>query len=122
MARALTVLLLFQLVGEVIARLLELPVPGPVIGMLLLLGALLLRGAAPDTLRDTAQGLLSHLSLLFVPAGVGVIVHIGRLQDEWLAILATLVLSTILTLVLTAWAMRLLLRLTGGVQTRGGDA
>jgi holin-like protein len=90
--------------------------------MLLLLGALLLRGAAPDTLRDTAQGLLSHLSLLFVPAGVGVIVHIGRLQDEWLAILATLVLSTILTLVLTAWAMRLLLRLTGGVQTRGGDA
>jgi holin-like protein len=122
MARALTVLLLFQLVGEVIARLLELPVPGPVIGMLLLLGALLLRGAAPDTLRDTAQGLLSHLSLLFVPAGVGVIVHIGRLQDEWLAILATLVLSTMLTLVLTAWAMCLLLRLTGGVQTREGDS
>jgi holin-like protein len=122
MARALTVLLLFQLVGEVIARLLDLPVPGPVIGMLLLLGALLLRGAAPDTLRDTAQGLLSHLSLLFVPAGVGVIVHIGRLQDEWLAILATLVLSTMLTLVLTAWAMCLLLRLTGGVQTREGDS
>jgi holin-like protein len=122
MLRAITVLLLFQLVGEVLARSLDLPIPGPVIGMLLLLGALLLRGEAPKTLRDTAQGLLSHLALLFVPAGVGVMAHVDRLQDEWLAILVTLVLSTLLTLVLTAWAMRLLLRLTGGAPARKGDA
>jgi holin-like protein len=121
MVRALTVLLLFQLVGEVIARLLDLPVPGPVIGMLLLLGALLLRGELPATLHKAAQNLLSYLALLFVPAGVGVMVHIGRLQDEWLAILATLVLSTLVTLVLTAWAMLLLRRLTGGA-AREGDA
>ncbi len=122
MLRALTVLLLFQLVGEVLARSLDLPIPGPVIGMLLLLGALLLRGEAPKTLRDTSQGLLSHLALLFVPAGVGVMAHVERLQDEWLVILVTLVLSTLLTLVLTAWAMRLLLRLTSGAPARGGDA
>jgi holin-like protein len=122
MVRALTVLLLFQLIGEVLARSLELPVPGPVIGMLLLLLALLVRGEAPATLRETAQGLLSHLSLLFVPAGVGVMVHMGRLQDEWLAILATLVLSTLVTLVLTAWVMLVLLRLTGGASAREGDA
>jgi holin-like protein len=76
MLNALTlILLVFQLIGEVLAQLFALPVPGPVIGMALLFVALALRGGPSVELRDTAQNLLQHLSLLFVPAGVGVMLH-----------------------------------------------
>jgi holin-like protein len=108
MLQSLTILLLFQLIGEVITRALELPIPGPVIGMLLLFITLVIRGSAPDSLRETAQGLLRYLPLLFVPAGVGVMVHAALLQSEWLAILITLVGSTLITLVVTAVAIEVL--------------
>jgi holin-like protein len=79
--------------------------------MLLLLGALLLRGNAPIWLETTAQGLLQHLSLLFVPAGVGVMVHIALIRAEWLPILATLTLTTIITMAVTALSLQGLARL-----------
>jgi len=110
MLAALTVLLVYQLIGEVLVQLLGLPVPGPVIGMLLLFLSLLLRGEAPAPLRDTANGLLGHLSLLFVPAGVGVMLHFHRLASEWLPILVALVASTVLTIGVTALVMRALQR------------
>jgi holin-like protein len=110
MLGAITVLLVFQLVGEVAAQVLRLPVPGPVVGLALLFGTLVLRGHASDELRNTANGLLAHLSLLFVPAGVGVMVHFGRLGDEWLPIVVALVASTVLTIAATALVMRRLLR------------
>jgi holin-like protein len=114
MLAALTLLLVYQLVGEVLALALGLPVPGPVIGMGLLFLTLTLRGAAPASLRDTANGLLSHLSLLFVPAGVGVMVHLERLSGEWLPIVAALVLGTMITIGATALAMRALQRFARG--------
>jgi holin-like protein len=104
---ALTALLIFQLIGEVIARSLDLPVPGPVIGMLLLFLALMLRGGPGDELRTTSQNLLQHLSLLFVPAGTGIMVHLHRVADEWLPLLLSLLISTLATLVVTALAMKL---------------
>ena len=107
MISALTVLLIFQLIGEVLARSLDLPVPGPVIGMLLLFLALLLRGGPGDGLRTTSQNLLQHLSLLFVPAGTGIMVHLHRVADEWPALLLSLLISTLATLVVTALAMKL---------------
>lgn len=110
MLGAITLLLVFQLVGEVIAQVLRLPVPGPVIGLALLFGALVLRGRVSEELRGTANGLLAHLSLLFVPAGVGVMVHFARLGDEWLPIAVALVASTLLTIAATALTMRWLLR------------
>lgn len=99
-------LLVFQLAGEVIARSLHLPVPGPVIGMLLLLVALVLRGGPSEGLQSTSQGLLQNLSLLFVPAGAGVMVHLHRVADEWLPLLVSLVVSTVATLVVTALVMK----------------
>lgn len=111
MLRAMTMLLLFQLAGEIIARSLTLPIPGPVIGMLLLLVTLLIRGAPSQSLRETSQGLLGYLPLLFVPAGVGVMTYAALLQSEWLALLVILVGSTLLTLLVTALAMRLFLAL-----------
>ena len=109
MLAALTVLLVYQLVGEVIVVAAGLPVPGPVVGMALLFVSLMLRGTVSGDLRDTANGLLRHLSLLFVPAGVGVMAHLHRLADEWLPITVSLLLSTLLTIAVTAIVMRALL-------------
>jgi holin-like protein len=103
---ALSILLVFQLTGEVLARYLELPIPGPVIGMLLLFLALALRGGPGEQLRTTSQNLLQHLSLLFVPAGTGIMVHLHRVADEWQALLLSLLISTIATLVVTGLAMK----------------
>jgi len=114
MLAAITVLLVYQLIGETLVLALKLPVPGPVIGMLLLFLTLLVRGSVPESVRDTAQGLLQHLSLLFVPAGVGVMIHFTRVFDEWLPIVVSLVIGTILTIVVTAVTLRFLLRVNAG--------
>lgn len=108
MLGALTLLLVYQLIGEVLVLVTGLPVPGPVVGMLLLFVTLLLRGSAPSWLRDSCQQLLSHLSLLFVPAGVGVLLHFQRLGAEWLPITVALVASTVITIGVTALVMRAL--------------
>jgi holin-like protein len=110
MLGSLTILLVFQLVGEAISHGLDLPVPGPVIGFALLLVVLAIRDGVPDELRTTATGLLQHFSLMFVPAGVGVMVHLSRLRDEWLPITVALILSAILTIACTALVMRWLMR------------
>lgn len=109
----ITLLLAYQLVGEVSSRLLQWSVPGPVVGMVLLFVTLLLRGSLEQTLDAASSGLLGHLSLLFVPAGVGVMVHVGRIGGDWLPIMAALVLGTIITLVATALLMLAMMRLLG---------
>ena len=114
MIAALTQLLIFQLIGEVIARGLELPVPGPVIGMALLFAVLSLKVGPSETLQTTAQTLLSHLSLLFVPAGVGIIQHLDLIRDRGFALLAIVLLSTVITLTVTVWVFILVKRLSGG--------
>lgn len=106
MLKSFTFLLVFQLVGEVTVRAATLPVPGPVIGMVLLYGALCIRGSAPRAMVDTANSLLGQLSLLFVPAGVGIMTHFALIRAEWPAILLTLALSTLLTLLVTAYTMK----------------
>jgi holin-like protein len=111
MPAALTALLICQLLGEVSVLVLELPIPGPVLGMLGLFAVLVLRGGPSEPLEATAIGLLRHLSLLFVPAGVGVMVHAHRLAEEWLAIGVALVGSTVIGLAATALTMQLVIRL-----------
>lgn len=109
MLKAITTLLLFQLIGETLSLALGLPIPGPVIGMALLFAALVLRGEAPAPLRETAQGLLKHLSLLYVPAGVGVMLHFRLIADEWSPILAALVVSTFAAIFVTAVVLKALM-------------
>ena len=103
--RVLAMLLACQLVGEVATRAWGLPVPGPVLGMLLLLLGLLVLRRVPKALDRTARGLLDNLSLLFVPAGVGVIAHLDILRAQWLPIAASIIGSTILAMLVTAGAM-----------------
>jgi holin-like protein len=110
MLNALTLLLLLQLLGEALVVTLGLPVPGPVLGMALMLVLLGLRPTLLDLLKPTTTGLLQHLSLMFVPAGVGVMVHLQRLGDEALAIGVALVVSTLVGMASAAWAMLWLMR------------
>ena len=111
MLNAITTLLLFQLIGEVLSQVLNLPIPGPVVGMALLFLTLLVRAPVAQQLRETAQNMLQHLSLLFVPAGVGVMLHVRRVADEWLAIVVALVLSTVITVAVTAFTIQVVTRL-----------
>ncbi|MBJ3764226.1 CidA/LrgA family protein [Maribius pontilimi] len=106
----IVILLLFQLTGEVIARGLGLPVPGPVIGLVLLVCALWLRPQLEDTMRPLTSTLLGHLSLLFVPAGTGIVGNLDTVRDSGLALLAVLVISTALAIVTGAWVFALLAR------------
>lgn len=95
---ALAVLLGCQLVGEVVTRGLGLPVPGPVAGLALLLVLFALRPQLVDALRPTTSVILANLSLLFVPAGVGVVSNLDILAEDWLAVSVVLAVSTALSM------------------------
>lgn len=113
MLESLTLLLGCQLVGEVVVAYFGIPVPGPVVGMVLLFIGLLVRKGVPAPLQQTASGLLSHLSLLFVPAGTGVLLHVALIQEAWLPIGVSLVASTLIAVAVTALAMVWFERLAG---------
>ena len=113
MLNYLTLIFGCQLVGELVTRAAGIPVPGPVLGMVILFGFLVYRGAVPEKLATVADTLLSHLSLLFVPAGVGVMLHFRLLGDDWLPLSVALVVSTVLTVAVTAWMMAWLGRAAG---------
>lgn len=111
MLRAMTILLVCQLAGEIVARSIDLPIPGPVLGMLALF-AILARRGAPAWLDEHGQGLLRFLPLLFVPAGVGIMRYIELMRTEWLAIAVALGISTTITMLATAGAFLLFSRWT----------
>jgi putative effector of murein hydrolase LrgA (UPF0299 family) len=102
MITAFATLLFSQLAGEAVVRLASLPIPGPVVGMVLLFAVMVARMPLTPTLGETADGLLRHLSLLFVPAGTGVIQHLDRLGTDAMRLLAIVVLATAITLAVTA--------------------
>ncbi|MTJ03222.1 MAG: CidA/LrgA family protein [Sediminimonas qiaohouensis] len=113
MIRNIAILLVFQLGGEMLARGAELSVPGPVIGLGALFVTLLVVPGLAERMRDTANGLLAHLSLLFVPAGVGVTAHLTTFAEAGLALAAALVGSTVLAILAGVGAFLLTARLTG---------
>lgn len=115
----LTLILTCQLIGELAVTALGVPFPGPVLGMVLLFLFLLVRGGVPDGLAQVGDTLLSNLSLLFVPAGVGVMVHFALLADDWLALSAAIIGSSLITIAVTATAMVWLKRFTAGGDDEG---
>jgi holin-like protein len=110
MLRSLTTLLVFQCLGEGISYLFSLSVPGPVIGMLLLFAFVMLRPKVADAIEPTALELLRHLSLLFIPAGVGIMVSVDKIRGDALAVVVSLAVSTTLAIAVTALVTRALLR------------
>lgn len=111
MLQGLALLLLCQSVGEAAARLLHLPLPGPVLGMLALV-ALLAWQPLRAPAGQAADALLAHLSLLFVPVGVGVVTHLALVSEYGLRMLLAIVLSTWIGLAVTALVLRALSRRT----------
>ena len=110
MIASLGLILLCQLAGEIFVRGLALPMPGPVIGLMLLLALLLARdrfavlARGPlqgDGVENASRGLLAHLSLLFVPAGVGVVQKLDLVAEHGIAFLGVLAISVVVTLVVT---------------------
>ncbi len=110
----LAILLGCQLAGEVCARALSLPVPGPVIGMVLLLVLMALFRPLPQKVTPTAQVILGNLSLLFVPAGVGIVSQLDKVAQYGPGLLAALLGSTVLALTAGVLTFRFVARLTGG--------
>ena len=127
MIASLSLILLCQLAGESFVRGTGLPMPGPVIGLMLLLLLLLMRdrftvlargplqGGGVET---TSRGLLANLSLLFVPAGVGVVQKLDLIIDHGIAFLGVLVISVLITLLVTVATFLVASRL----MTRGGES
>lgn len=106
MLPAFAILLVFQCLGEGMVFLFGWPIPGPVNGMLLLLAALLAFPRLQTVVEAGANELLRHLSLLFVPAGVGIIVAAASGSGHWLAIIAGVVVSTVATMAVTALVLQ----------------
>lgn len=121
MIRGLTVLLACQFAGEVLVALTGLPLPGPVLGMVLLLGWLQWRRPSPEagTVR-AGDALLKHLQLFFVPAGVGVVVHVGLLRAEGLPVTLSLVGSWLAGLLAVGWIVQAALRFRPTPEAPGG--
>lgn len=116
MIYALTALLVFQFTGELAVRALGLPLPGALVGMLLLFAALLRLGRVPEALGRTTGTLLQHMMLLFIPAIAGVMLHFDRVAREWQPFLVASVVGAAVTLVVTALTLKWLLRTPRGAQ------
>ena len=117
----LTLIFCCQLIGELFVTATGLPVPGPVVGMVVLFVGLLVKGSMPEDLGRIGDALIQKLSLLFIPAGVGVMLHVKLIGRDWLPISAALVLSTVLTIALTA-VMMAWLKPKNGTEAEDHDA
>ena len=111
MLRAYLGLLGCQAAGEVIRQVSGIPLSGPIIGMILLLAALIVRGGASDEFCRSGQAMLGYLSLFFVPPGVGIMQHLPLLRAHWLSILLAVIVSTALAMASGALVMRSVERL-----------
>ena len=120
MIASLSLILLCQLAGEIFVRGFKLPMPGPVVGLMLLLVLLLARdrfvvlARGPlrgDGVENASRGLLANLSLLFVPAGVGVVQKLDLVAEYGIAFLGVLAISVMATLLVTVATFLLASRL-----------
>ncbi|NIJ40901.1 holin-like protein [Parvibaculum indicum] len=106
LALAFVLLVACNEAGNWLSDTLALPVPGTVIGILILLAGLLATGRVPEPLRRVATFLLSHLNLFYVPAGVGLMGYIALLRRDLLPIAVALVVSTLLAMAVGALVFR----------------
>jgi len=117
MLNSIFTIFLFQLAGEFVQKFFELSIPGPVIGLILLLSVLLLKNRynrSPSTfereLVSSCESLLNYLPLLFIPVGVGVVMHLTLLEENLISGITIIILGTLLTLAITGFIMERLLK------------
>ncbi|HEX8393971.1 MAG TPA: CidA/LrgA family protein [Longimicrobium sp.] len=109
-AAGLAVIVALMFVGDAITAAARLPLPGSVVGMLLLAAALRMRWISPALVQPAAEMLIRNMALLFVPAGVGLMLYLPLLRREWVPIVAASVASTFAVLVVVAWTQQRLER------------
>ena len=113
MLKSIFVIFLYQLIGESVQKYFELTIPGPVIGLIFLLFSLVLvrqtKSAfikkTKEEISQTSNYITGYLSLLFVPIGVGVVMHLSYLEQNYIPVLGVIFISTILTIGFTAVLM-----------------
>jgi holin-like protein len=117
MLNSIFTIFLFQLIGEFIQKFTDISIPGPVIGLILLLSVLLIRGKffikfpiIENDLVDFSERFLAYLPLLFIPVGVGVVMHLSLLEENLISVISIIILGTLLTLALTGFIMEKLLK------------
>ncbi len=108
MLQGLVLLFGFQFIGELLARLLDLPIPGNVIGLAMLLLALAGGIVKEESITEASDLLLKYMTLFFVPAGVGVMLYFDLIAREWLPIIVGTVVSTFVVMAVTGWVEQLL--------------
>ena len=106
MLQGLIVLVALQLIGETFSHYLNIPIPGAIIGMVLLLGYLVIRGFVSKPLLETSTRLFPYLPLLLIPASVGVIQYGSLLEEEGVAVLTALVLSLVISFAVTPFIFK----------------
>lgn len=114
MVKGFIILIGLLLIGQILSEGLSLPIPGSVIGMVMLFFGLVIFKTVPEDLGKVADGLVAHIGLLFVPAGAGISLYLGLIADNWLVIVLASFGSTFLTLVFTALVFK--------AMSKGGDA
>lgn len=110
MLYGITVIFAALFLGEALSVLLRLPLPGAVLGMLLLTVFAVLRGGFDRRVAHVANHLLRYLALLFIPAGVGLMTLGDKIGQQGMALLLTMVFSTMVTMGVTAAVLQFLLR------------
>ncbi|MBW2186438.1 MAG: CidA/LrgA family protein [Deltaproteobacteria bacterium] len=113
MIRGFAVLFSLQALGELLSQWLDLPLPGSVVGMMLMLAGLRFGLIQLEWVTDAASLLLNNLAMLFVPAGVGVMVYFDLIEQQWLPLLVATVISTLAVLAATGLTSKWLTK-TGG--------
>ena len=121
MLYAIAVLFAFQLLGEFLVRISGLPLPGALVGTLLLLVGLLFYKRLPKPLEDTAQVLLQNMMLLFIPVIAGVMLEFGHLRREWLPFVLACVAGAAITFTATALTFRFFLQRQRTLQSSNKD-
>ncbi|ASJ02399.1 effector of murein hydrolase LrgA [Thermococcus profundus] len=108
--RGLAIIFGFYTLGEFTSSSLNLPIPGSVLGMLYLLGALLGGVVKLEWVEDEAELFVRNMSVMFVPPGVGIVTYVGLLKSQAIPVFGALVISFLITILVTAKTVELMRR------------
>ena len=106
--RQFAIIIVICFLGEILNRFLGIPIPGNVLGMIILLAGLVTKVIKLSYIEDISEFLLKHLAFFFVPAGVGIISSLDILKGNWISILAIVFISTVLVTAATGITVQLI--------------
>ncbi len=106
--RQFLIILIICVVGEVLNKVVNIPLPGSIIGMILLFVCLLFRLIKLEMIEEISKFLLEHLAFFFIPAGVGLLAYVGILKENLLPILVICFVTTFIVMIITGWTVQII--------------